>query len=549
MNPYITSKLNRFVFTIALLSGVSSLASAQSFPQPQYWKQIFDRFPAPAALAVPQNLSDHVVDRRLRIALEDAIRLAMINNTELHVDRLTYEMSRYPIMAAHGAFDPVITSSFAPQRSTSPSFTSLAGAQTLSTLTQQSNVSFNQTLQTGTSYGVSFSSNKNSTNSIFNFLNPSLSSTLTFTVTQPLLRNRSFLANQAPILLARRARTISEANFKAQAITVIANTITQYWSVVQASENLQVLQKSLELAEASYKQSKRALELGALPPLDIYRSESQVAQRRVAVIQGQTQLVQLEDQLKQLIGADLDPTVQSLALELTDRVDNPPLEPVDLNQAIQTAIANRPELIAVREQIGSDKISVQVARQNLKPDLNLTAFYSGNGVGGDLVDGTGAVMSRGGFGDSWGQLTSFRYPTYGMNLQLHLPLRNSQAEANLGTAVASQRRNFYALRQQQQAVTLQVRNAVHQLEGNRLAIDAAKSALELAQKNLAAEQRKYELGAQTIFFVLDAQSQLAMAEQSLVQAKISYENALTTLFGATGELLDRHHVQISDFKQ
>jgi outer membrane protein len=549
MNPYIPPKLNRLVFSLALLSGVSLLANAQSFPQPQYWKQIFDHFPAPSALALPENLSDHVVGHKLRITLEDAVRLAMINNTELHVDRMTYEMSQYPVTAAHAAFDPVITSSFAPQRNTSPSTSSLQGAQTLSTLTQQSNLAFNQTLQTGTSYGVGFSSFKTSTNSIFSFLNPSLGSTLTFTVTQPLLRNRSFLANRAPILLARRAHTVSEANFKAQATIVIANTITQYWSVVQASENLQVLQKSLELAEASHKQSKRALELGALPPLDIYRSESQVAQRRVAVIQGQTQLAQLEDQLKQLIGADLDPTVQSLALELTDRAENPPLEPVDLNQAIQSAIANRPELTAMREQLGSDKVTLQVAQQNLKPDLNLTGFYSSNGVGGNLVDSTGAIISRGGFGDSWGQLTSFRYPTYGMNLQLRLPLRNSQAEANLGTALAAQRRNFYALRQQQQAVTLQVRSAVHQLDGNRLAIDAAKSALDLAQKNLAAEQRKYELGAQTLFFVLDAQSQLATAEQSLVQAKIAYENALTGLFTATGELLDRHHVQITDIKQ
>jgi outer membrane protein TolC len=129
---------------------------------------------------------------------------------------------------------------------------------------------------------------------------------------------------------------------------------------------------------------------------------------------------------------------------------------------------------------------------------------------------------------------------------LNFPIKNHAAEANLGDALVSRRRDQYQQRQTQQAITLEVTNAVHQLEESLLTIEAAKLSLDLAQKNQQAEQRKYELGNQTIFFVLEAQTELAQAEQALVQAQVGYQLALAALDHATGDLLSRHHVQIED---
>ena len=99
----------------------------------------------------------------------------------------------------------------------------------------------------------------------------------------------------------------------------ILQAVGQYWAVVEARGNLEVAQRSMDAAEATYKRDKRALELGALPPLDIYRSESQVASRRVQVIQSEYALKQAEDALRMTIGADQDPYLQALDLELTEK--------------------------------------------------------------------------------------------------------------------------------------------------------------------------------------------------------------------------------------
>jgi outer membrane protein TolC len=155
------------------------------------------------------------------------------------------------------------------------------------------------------------------------------------------------------------------------------------------------------------------------------------------------------------------------------------------------------------------------------------------------------VVARGGLGDAFDQLSTLNFPSYGFSVQLRLPLRSRGAEADMGNALVSKRKDLYQLRQRQQSITLDVRNAVHSLEESKLSIAAARLARDLSEKNLQAEQRKYELGAQTIFFVLDAQTQLVQAEQNLVQAQISYQRALVALDQATGKLLDKHRVEIS----
>jgi outer membrane protein len=222
---------------------------------------------------------------------------------------------------------------------------------------------------------------------------------------------------------------------------------------------------------------------------------------------------------------------------------------VDVESSLAQALKNRPELQAQRQQLAIDDTNVKLANNNLKPDLNLSATYTSNGLGGVVfgpnAGGTPIVVSNGGFTDSLSQLGGFNYPTYGMSLQLRLPIRNSLAQADLGTALVSKRRSLYQMRGLQQSIGAEVKNAVHDLELAELVIAAAQNSRDLAAKELAAEQRKYELGAQTIFFVLDAQNQLSQAELSLVQAQISYQRALAAVDHATGGLLDKYQVSIS----
>ena len=526
------------------------LARSQTFPTPDYFHSLTHRPQIPSQLPEPEGLRDYLVSGKLRLALTDAIRLTLLNNTEVHLNQLQYEGTRFAIQRSYQPFDPFFNSGFNATRSTLPTFTQLAGAPTLGDLSQQTQFGYAQTFQTGTQFNTNFSANRSSSNSIFLTFNPSFFTDLNFSFTQPLLRNRGFFPNRAPIIIARRNLNQSRADFEAQVNTSIARAVDQYWNTVQARENLNVFRKSLELAEATYRQNKRALELGALPPLDIYRSESQVATRRVSVIQAEYLLKQMEDELRRIIGADLDPYVQALDLELVESSKpSGELFSIDAQEALQRALEHRPELEGLRQQLANDDTNIRLAHHRLQPDLNLNGFYTTSGLGGNQIDTAmvpPSVIARGGLGDALAELKSFAFPTYGFNLQLNLPVKNRVVEADLGNALVAKRRSLYLLRQVEQGITLEVRNAVHQLEQAKLSMAAAQIARDLAQKNLEAEQRKYELGAQPIFFTLEAQSQLSLNELNLVQAEIGYQRSLAAVDRATATLLERHRVQISD---
>lgn len=156
------------------------------------------------------------------------------------------------------------------------------------------------------------------------------------------------------------------------------------------------------------------------------------------------------------------------------------------------------------------------------------------------------MISTGGFNSSFNQLFGFGYPGYGGTVTLQLPFKNHAGEAALGTAMVTQRHDLYTLRQAREVITQQVNDAVHQLGQAKLALDAAKTSFALAQKSLTADQRKYELGAETNFFVLDSQARLAQTELVLLQTQVSYQIARATLSHATGDILEPYHVQIRD---
>jgi HAE1 family hydrophobic/amphiphilic exporter-1 len=527
----------------------ASLASAQVFSSKTYGGGIFHQPQSPTQVAGPTHLEDYVAGGKLRLGLEDAIMLTLANNSDINVGRAQFDISQFSVQRAHQPFDPLFVAGFSPTRSVSPSASSLNGASTLSTLNQDSNLGYTQEFQSGTTLGLSMVSSRGTTNSSFATVNPAFTSGLSFSLNQPLWRKGWFFANRAPIVLAQKGVRQSAANFEAQVNDTIARAISQYWDVVQARKAMEVLQKSLELAEASYQHDKRALELGALPPLDIYRSESQVAQRKIAVIQAQYNLKQVEISLRQTIGADLDQHIESLDLELTESAETPsPLAIVDLQETLAEALKRRPEMEAQHEQLSIDDTNVKLANNSLKPDLNLTANYTSSGLGGVVFDnsnGVPVVVSNGGFSDSLSQLGGFNFPTYSMGLQLRVPVHNSAAAADLGTALVSKKRSLYQMRGLQQSIGAQVKNAVHDLELAEQVINASQISRDLASKNLQAEERKYQLGAQTIFFVLDAQNQLSQAELSLVQSQIAYQKALAEVDHATGALLEKHKLTVA----
>ncbi len=527
-------------------------ADAQS---PESYSALLTQQVKSGKLSPPAHVQDYVIEGKLHLRLQDAVRLALENNSNIRIEETQVEAQKFALLGAYKPFDPLIQSSGNINRLSYSGVSQLQGVgetnAALNTLSQTVQASYTQTFTTGTNIFAGFSSSRSSTNNSFFFLNPYVNSTVTLQFTQPLLRNAGRFANTAPLIIARRVLQQSRAGFEAQVNDAILQVVTEYWTVVQARGGFDVEQRSLALAESSYQHDKRALELGALPPLDIYRSQSEVAARRLQAIQSEYVLKQAQDAFRFTIGVDQDPALAALELDLVEKPEpEGEIENVDPVEVLRKALIARPEIAATNEALANDETGIRLAHNALKPDLSLTGFYQTNGIGGNQYDlNTGRLISQGGLGTSFSQMFGFGFPGYGGTLTLNLPLRNRAAKANLGAALVARRHDLYTSQVTKEEIVRQVKDAVHLLEEAKLTLAAGTQSLELAQKSLTADQRKYELGAETNFFVLDSQTKLAQSELSLLQTQINYQIARATVGRATGSLLEPYHVQIAELSQ
>ena len=542
----------RQIFIAALCAGIAR-AQISSFPKPSYFRETFARRVLKVELRPPARLSDFLVDdkegKKLELSLKSYLELVMANNTDIAVSRLTVEVAQDAITRAFAPFDPFATGRFTSTRSTTPTTDTLQHVSTLGTLQQPALFTYNQTLSSGTNYGVSFSTFKNTTNSGIASFNPAINSTLQFTFAQPLIRNRGMYVNRLPIMTARSRLRVTEYQLRDSVMQLVENAEMAYWDLVQARDNLRVQERALELANEALKRAQRELELGAMSPLDIYQPQQNYATAEISVTQARYFLQQKEDALRKQMGADLDPAFHNIPVVLTESADVPAeTGTIDAEAEVQKALLNRPDLKAANQALDVDDLQIKTSKNSLLPDLQLLGMYSAQGQGGNQIlygpnsEITGVIP--GGFGDVLGQMFGLGFPLYQFGLQLRLPIRNRAAAADLADALVTKKRDALTVRNVEQTVRLDVLTAVSNVESSKASVKLAHVALDFARKYLEAEQKKYELGTSQIYFVLQAQQSLVNAESALVQNSISYKRSKLDLLRRTGELLDERGIQL-----
>ena len=535
-------------FITGILLAAGALAQLSSFPKPSYFRETFSKTQTKVELKDPVRLQDFVAGDKVELSLKNYLALVMSNNTDIQIQMLTVEMPKNAILRAFGAWDPLGRATFTDTKTTSPSTSALDGAATVVSLSQPAQFSFGQTMPTGTTYTVGFNGSKNTTNSGFSSFNPALASNLSLSFTQPLIKNRGTFVNRLPLMTARSRLQQSAYNLTNQLLGLVNAAENAYWDVISARENLKVAEGGRDVAAEFLKLSEKQLELGALSPLDIYNPQQQLATAELTVSQAKFALQQKEDALRKQISIDLDTKLRGLPIVLTETVDVA-APPIDIEQEVNKALASRPDLKAAAQALDIDDLGIQAAKNGLLPNLSLTGSYQTQGRGGvfyqrtNVFSNTGAPSTvvtsiPGGLSDALSQMFQFGYPVYSFGLNLTLPIKSRSAAADMADALVAKKRDALTVRTTQQAVRLDILNAVSNVQGSVEQLKLAKLALDFAVKNLEAENKKYELGTEINQNVILAQNVKVQAESNVVVNQIGLRRNLLNLLTKTGELLD-----------
>ena len=468
---------------------------------------------------------------RTDLTLEDAIARALERNLDIAVQRLNPLVVDLNLAQALAAYSPTFDTSLSTNSSTSPSSTQLDGGQRVVSDRKVINTGITQAVAWGGGrYTVDFNNNRNASTNTFSSFNPSYRSSFQGSYTQPLLRGFRIDSTRQQIQVTRINRDIADIDLRQLLTNTVSSVQDAYWDLVYATGTLEVQRQALELAETLIRDNEARVEIGTMAPIEIVSARSEAAQRRQSLAQAEQNLATAELALKQLIVGGTDDEYWAATL---NPVDLPTLEvpPIDLEEAIRTALDERTDIARSRRQLDINNVNLSSLSNSRLPAVDLVGTYQLQGQGGTRFNRTGLGGSvfqeiPGGIGDAFNQLYDVDFPTWNIQLNVSYPLGQSAADAQYARARIQVQQVQAQLRQLGLQVATEVTNAVLQIQGVARRIEASTAARELATEQLAAEQSKFAAGLQTNFFVVQAQRDLATAQDTELRAILDQQKAL-----------------------
>ncbi len=454
-----------------------------------------------------------------------------------------------------------------------------ATAASIITHTATYNTQYSEYFPTGTSMTVTYDNTRQSSNPTANFFNPFVQSSIFLSLSQNLLSGFGLTVNRRNIIISRNNRKIADLAFAQQAITTVTNTTTAYWELVYARENVKVQQQAVAVSEKLFNDNKKQLEIGTMAPLDVTRAEAQLATDRQNFIVAQTVQLQDEQTLKNAITRNpLDPRIVNIEIIPTDKPNAPgQAEAPSFEEALREAYAKRPDLLEQEYNLRNAAIDVKATHNALLPTATLSGQYGTVGLAGNstqilttqtiagspVVNGSGVAVpgdflplvvpvttkkNFAGYGDAMSSVFHNQNPDYAVQMSITIPIRNRSLQADNQRSMLVQRQIEMQVQQLKNAALLDVRNTYIALQQDRARVEAASKASELQKQTFEAEQKKYQLGASTVYNVILTQRDYVNAQGTELRALADLAEARANYERAVGKTLEVNHVNIADAK-
>lgn len=525
---------------VSLLASLLATASVLPAPRPAHAQVIDGGLAAAVERAALQAGQAGEPARRFDLTLDVAVERALERNLDIAVQRVNPLLQDMQVATANAAFLPFASSGFGMNQRTSPNRSLFdgggLGGRNIVTENGSYDLGVNQRIPWGGGqYNLTWNSSRLESNNIFSSFNPSFGASMNLNYTQPLLRGFRTDPQRTQLVVSRINRDISDIELEQQIVNTLANVRSAYWDLVYARAAVQVQEQALELAEQLVRDNQARVEIGTLAPIEVVQAQSQAALSRQTLAQAVQTLRTSELALKQLIVDGTEDELWDAELHPTDQ---PQIEtaPIDLEGAIRGALDRRTDISRARRQLDISDVQLDNLRNSTLPALDLVGSYQLTGQGGprlipagssfEALFGGGGGVLPGGYGDAIDDIVDADYPFWSVSLQMTWPLGTSAEEADHERARLQLQQARTQIRQIELQIATEVTNAALQIDSIGQRIEAATASRELAEEQLRAEESKFEVGISTNFFVVQAQRDLAEAQDTELRAILDYQKAL-----------------------
>jgi len=294
-----------------------------------------------------------------------------------------------------------------------------------------------------------------------------------------------------------------------------------------------------------------------MAPLDVVQADSTVATDKQALINTQSTLNYQQQIIKQAIARNLnDPALATAPVIPTDRIslEQLPEESQPVEDLVQSAFKNRPELEQAALTLRNDEITLKGARNSLLPTFDLYGYLGGQGIAGSVnpncnpqFNGSACTSTEStGYGTAVTNAFNGSAPDKGIGFSLNVTIRNRQAQSVQARSLMEYRQSELRLAQLYTQIRMQVVNAQYALTNDRAQVQASVAARDYARQSLDAEQKKLHLGASTTANVLLQERNLATAENNLIAANAAFAKDRAGLYQTLATTLERYGINLMD---
>jgi outer membrane protein TolC len=492
--------------------------------------------PAPATKG-PQPADTRSV---VRLSLDDAVKFGLERNLDIAVQRLNPEINDIAISSIRSVYHPSLTSTVFSQSQTSPATSTIAGSNTPGEAIVNGNATYNAGISQSIPWGggnlaVQFNNSRTTTTNLTNLYNPTYNAFWSGQYTQPLIRGFRTDATRQQLEVTKLNRDISDVQLRASITNTLSNIRDAYWDFVYAVQAVEVARQSLDLANKLVQDNQTRVQVGTMAPIDVVQAQSEAATRRQTLVTAESTKRTTELALKRLIVSGTDDPNWNAALDPTDRPEFRP-EPVDIEAAVRRALAERTDIDIARKNVSANAVTLKYLNDQTLPQADFVALYGLTGLGGSQLLTEGSGINRlvtgsipGGYGNALGSIFGNNYPRWTVQLNFSYPIGLSSQEASVARAKVQLNQVQAQVKQIELQIANDVTSAAINVQNTAEAVQAAQAARELAQQKLTAEQSKFEVGMSTNYFVVQAQRDLADAQNSELREVLNYRKALVDL--------------------
>lgn len=501
-----------------------------------------------------------------RLSLSAVLQMALRHNPNLAQRAIDVAISEENILAALGEFDVIANGEVGinyqkqTPRGSTFMFSTGSSAQRLS-------LGIRKKLRTGGSFDLSLSFDRSLTDQPINFFDPRAgSATLAQYIiqprlqfTHPLLRGMGIRVNQSTLEQSKIAQTQARAQAQQDTTDLVRDILLGYWDLVAVVQDLEIRNAAVSLAQTQLERTQAQIEAGRLAPVDEHAVAQSLANKESQVIATQTQLLNQSLALRSKIGrvytAKEGQNDLAVGIIPTTRPEHPTFARPPLQAQIRQTLQSHPQVRQLELALASKRLDDLRSANERLPQLDFQLSANARGRSADATENrqNGRAASHGSWGEAFRNFFGKKIKDDGLlaDYSIDASLRwswNMQNRAARGRHRRVQREyeqaqlNLSRLRQDLSAEVIRQNFA---LRAGQKRMEVAHFSIDLAQKNLRAEEARFEVGRSTNYDVLARIDELAQAQSQALSARIECLKAQIQLQHLRGELLPRYGIEIA----